>query len=248
MVRFKRFFSIDSAKAVKAQSYGWLNAINYMAPAGTAGVGNLCPHASPGCLAICLGWHSGHAAMVAKGKRLNAVRRSRIAKAKMFMSDRTAFMSEAIAAIKRAQITARNKGLKLCVRLNGATDIGWEGIRLADEYAAGNIFDLFPDIQFVDYTKNKRRALNFAGAKMPTNYHLTFSRSETNEADCLEVLAAGGQVAVVSSLTRPDNWNGYPTIDGDAHDLRHLNPRGHVVWLSPKGRKAMADKSGFVLR
>ena len=35
------FFSLDSPKAIKAQAYGYLNAINYMAPASTAGVGNL---------------------------------------------------------------------------------------------------------------------------------------------------------------------------------------------------------------
>ena len=29
---FPRFFSVDSPKAVKAQKYGWLNAINYMSP------------------------------------------------------------------------------------------------------------------------------------------------------------------------------------------------------------------------
>ena len=63
-MQFKRFFSLDSAKAIKAREYGYLNAINYMAPASTAGVGNLCPHASAGCLALCLGWYSGQAGMV----------------------------------------------------------------------------------------------------------------------------------------------------------------------------------------
>ena len=28
---FQRFFSLDSAKAIKAREYGYLNAINYMA-------------------------------------------------------------------------------------------------------------------------------------------------------------------------------------------------------------------------
>ena len=132
-VQFKRFFSVDSPKAVKAESYGWLNAINYMAPASTAGVGNLCPHASPGCLALCLGWYSGQAGIVSKGTGArignNGARKSRAAKARLFMHDRKAFMAEMVAGIERAQREAARKGLKLCVRLNGATDIAWERMR-----------------------------------------------------------------------------------------------------------------------
>ena len=51
-----------------------------------------------------------------------------------------------------------------------------------------------------------------------------------------------------SPVTFPAEYLGYPVIDGDRHDLRHLDGRGVVVALSPKGRKAKADKSGFVVR
>ena len=57
-LRFKRFFSVDSPKAIKAKKFRYLNAINYMAPHKSAGIGNLCPHASPGCIALCLGRES----------------------------------------------------------------------------------------------------------------------------------------------------------------------------------------------
>ena len=53
-VQFRRFFSTDNPKALKAQKLGWLNAINYLAPHRLAGVGNLCPNASAGCVALCL--------------------------------------------------------------------------------------------------------------------------------------------------------------------------------------------------
>ena len=56
-----RIFSTDSPKAIKADKYGYLNAIHYMAPADLAGVGNLCPFLSTGCKALCLGAHSGAA-------------------------------------------------------------------------------------------------------------------------------------------------------------------------------------------
>jgi hypothetical protein len=248
-----RFFSIDSPKAIKAQALGWLNAINYMAPASTAGVGNLCPHASPGCLALCLGWYSGQAAMLSNDKLetgSNATRNSRVRKARLFMQDRQEFMRQMVRGIEACVHKANRLDLNLCVRPNGATDIAWEGVR----YNGMTIFETFPTVQFVDYTKNYKRMLRFCNHMLPKNYHLTFSRSETNEAECLNVLRAGGAVAVVfeASLKRDlvdiGRWQGWPVFDGDKSDLRHLDPGGHVIALSPKGRKAKADASGFVVR
>ena len=246
-----RFLSIDSPKAIKAQGYGYINAINYMAPAATAGVGNLCPHASPGCLALCLGWYSGQAAMLANHELetgSNATRLSRQRKAQLFMRDRPEFMRQLVRAIEAAQRRAQRSGLKLCVRLNGATDIAWEAV-------APVLFVAFPWVQFVDYTKSVKRALrSVTDRRWPSNYHLTFSRSETNEDDCKRVLEAGGNVAVVFRGDKPTLFMGAPVIDGDAHDLRHLDPRagkisegGVIIGLTPKGRKARTDVSGFVV-
>ena len=232
---FRRFFSCDNPKAIKAQKFGWMNAINYMAPHSSAGVGDLCGNASAGCIALCLGEHSGNAALYP------TVMQSRIRKAQWFMKDRKAFIAEMRKHIHCAKRQARKAKLKLCIRLNGATDLAWEGL-------APDVFADWPDTQFVDYTKSVKRALAYAAGKMPANYHLTFSRSETNEAQCLEVLRAGGNVAVVSSLPMPEKYLGYAVINGDESDLRHLDPRNVVVWLTPKGNKAKQDKSGFVLR
>jgi hypothetical protein len=246
-----RFFSIDSPKAIKANKYGYVNAINYMAPANTAGAGNLCPHASPGCLALCLGWFSGQAGMLSNAELEhgdNAARDSRARKARAFMHDRGAFMLRMFAGIQACQRKAARLGLKLCVRPNGATDITWESIRFTYGDSQVTIVDLFHDTQFVDYTKNYRRMLRFCEGKLPRNYHLTFSRSETNETECLDVLSKGGNVAVVSSLAMPTEYWGHRVINGDLHDLRHLDAKNVVVWLTPKGRKAKADRSGMVLR
>lgn len=239
-----RIFSMDSAKAIKAQTYGYLNAIHYMAPASLSGV-NLCPHASPACIAACLGWTSGQAGMVKTDEQINSVRASRIAKARRFMSDRQGYLADVAASIHNAERKAEREGLKLCVRLNGSTDISWEGLRFDNGMT---LIEMFPHIQFVDYTKSKRRAIFNATGFHPANYHLTFSRSEINEADCIEVLNAGGNVAVVFNV-KPATWCGFPVVDGDAHDLRHLDPKGgYVIALSPKGRKAKKDTSGFVVR
>ena len=234
-----RIFSVDNPKAAKAQSYGWLNAIHYMAPHKLAGVGNLCGDASPGCIKICLGQHSGAAIYYP------SVIQSRIAKARRFMRERAAYMRDMARAIEAAYRKAQRDGLLLCVRPNGSTDLAWEGLKGDDGLS---LVAAFPSIQFTDYTKSFKRAMAHAQGKMPANYHLTFSHSETNAAQCLQILAAGGNVAIVFANALPDTWNGFPVINGDLHDLRHLDPRGVVVGLSPKGPKAKRDQSGFVVR
>lgn len=233
-----RIFSIDNPKAVKAQSYGWLNAIHYMAPHRLAAVGNLCGDASPGCIELCLGAHSGAAIYYP------SVMRSRIAKAKRFMKDRKAYMRDMRKAIIAAAKLAARKAMRLCVRPNGSTDLAWEAIR-DDEGLT--LPERFPAIQFTDYTKSFKRALAHAQGKLPANVHLTFSRSETNEEQCKLVLAAGGNVAVVFRGAIPATYLGALVINGDEHDLRHLDPRGVIVGLTPKGPAARRDKSGFVV-
>jgi hypothetical protein len=235
-------FAVDSSpKAVKAQGYGYLNAIHYLAPAKLSGV-NVCPKASPACKALCLGWFSGHSGMVADDAQINPTRQARIDKTLAFMKHRAAYLQIIARQIERQQRRADRRGFKLCVRLNGSSDIAWEGIRLDN---GQNLFERFPNVEFVDYTKIVSRFKR----KLPPNYHLTLSRSETNEKECLDALARGINVAVVFER-KPTKWHGFECVDGDEHDLRQLDPRGKrgvVIALSPKGRKAKQDQSGFVV-
>jgi hypothetical protein len=105
-------------------------------------------------------------------------------------------------------------------------------------------------VQFYDYTKDHGR-LSF-DYPLPDNYHLTYSRSETNEAIALEILASGrANVAVVFSGELPETWNGFRVVSGVDHDLRFTDPMpscrygGNVVGLIALG-KAKKDTSGFV--
>lgn len=275
--KWPRLFSTDSAKAAKASGYGYLNAIHYMAPHTSAGVGNLCSHASPQCIALCLGTHSGQAAMVKDLENgTNATRESRKLKARLFMAHRNEYLNRLARDIVKLERKAKREGLTLCVRLNGSTDIAWERISFqiddktsallasrnicpsfagkCDEILthAGRVMtllQLFPDIQFVDYTKNPNRM-----GKAPSNLHLTLSYSGNNLADCIAALKRGHNVATVFGEGLPREWCGHSVIDGDLHDLRHLDPicpngeRGIVVGLSPKGLTAKRDTSGFVVR
>ena len=234
-IRFKRFFSTDSAKAIKADKFGYLNGINYMAPHDTGGAGNLCPHSTAGCRALCLGMYSGQAAMVTDLETgTNATRESRMRKAQYFMNDRKAFLAEMTWHIQDLAKKAKRKGKTLAIRPNGSTDINFSGIARR-----------FPDTQFIDYTKSLQRVLD---KKRPANYHLTFSLSETNKAEALQALAAGFNVATVFGNGQPKRYLGHDVIDGTLHDLRHLDPSPCIVGLDPKGKKAKNDTSGFVVR
>jgi hypothetical protein len=234
-IQFKRFFSTDSAKAIKADKFGYLNGINYMAPHDTGGAGNLCPHSTAGCRALCLGMYSGQAAMVTDIEHgTNATRESRIRKAQYFMNDRKAFMAEMTWHIQKLAAQAKIANKTLAIRPNGSTDINF-----------ANIARNFPKTQFIDYTKSLQRVLD---KKRPANYHLTFSLSETNKAEALQALKAGFNVAVVFGNGQPKRYLGHDVIDGTVHDLRHLDPSPVIVGLDPKGAKAKADQSGFVVR
>src|SRR5215831_1749838 len=210
-----RIFSIDSPKAIKADKWGYLNPIHYMAP-HTFGSSaerkfNLCSHASPACIENCLGLHSGQASMVPQGEadtnKTQKVRASRIAKAQRFMFQRAAYLLDVVRSIDNLIKRGKKLKKKLCVRMNGCTDVAYEGIRftivrdakgkavqvLLGGNGSKNIFDHYPKIQFCDYTKNHTR---FARC-LPRNYCLTLSRSELNETHCLEALARGVNVAVI---------------------------------------------------
>ena len=222
--------SIDTnAKTVKGQSKGYLTGILYLAPGRLSGLVNVCPHASKACDALCL-YYAGRGAF-------NSVQKARTAKTVFYVKDRESFLSTLKDNVASVIRKAKSKGMRATVRLNGTSDIGWERY---------SVIQAFKRTRFYDYTKNPKRMHAFLDGQMPSNYSLTFSRSEENEAECLAILARGGNVAVVFRKTLPKTWQGYRVINGDKNDLRFLDPKGVVVGLKAKG-KAKADTTGFVV-
>jgi hypothetical protein len=132
-------------------------------------------------------------------------------------------------------------------RLNGTSDIRYEKIKVRDNK---NIFELYPDVQFYDYTKNPER---FKGV-LPNNYHLTFSRSETNHDIAMKLLDNGYNVAMVFNNI-PMEYKGYKVISGDNDDLTFLKPKGVILGLNYKNNTGksselankFARESGFVI-
>lgn len=201
--------------------------ILYLAPADTILTHNLCPFASPGCKAGCL-YKAGHG-------RFSNVQEARINKTKFWAYDRAKFYAQL--AIELQKIEKRK--VKTAIRLNGTSDV--DHIDLLYRYTKINFLNsryLF----FYDYTKN----INTYKKYINSNYHLTFSMSETNFDLVHEVLKLGGNVAAVFRNFLPDTFMNYKVINGDLSDLRINDPKNVVVGLIAKG-DAKKDTSGFVI-
>ena len=219
-------------KTIKSEKVGVLTGIIYMAPYNLSGK-NVCPAASAGCAAACLNT-AGRGAM-------NVVQRARLKKTNSFFEDRSQFLQDLALEIGKLQRQAQAKGLKAAVRLNGTSDLPYEKYKVGD--TGKNIMELFPDVQFYDYTKLENRIV---GQQLPANYHLTFSRAEDNDHKLDDVLKHTS-AAVVFSGELPETWRGYPVIDGDEHDARFTDAgAGVIIGLTAKG-KARHDASGFVV-
>jgi len=206
----------------------------HLAPHTSSGK-NVCTSASKGCASACL-YFSGFGSYP-------FVQRARIKKTQLFHADKKAFMRTLIEEVETAIRRTKKNGLTPCFRLNLTSDIAWESIKIDGK----NIMEMYPDVQFYDYGKNLKRMIKFLMGEMPKNYHLTFSRSESNQSACEIVLGMGGNVAMVFKDKIPETYMGKPVVGGDSHDLRFLDPKGSIIGLIAKGRKGKADTSGFVI-
>jgi len=224
-------------KTVKSEKVGVLTGIIYMAPYNLSGK-NVCPGASAGCAAACLNT-AGRGAM-------GVVQKARLKKTNRFFEDRQQFLWDLAGEISNLERQAKAKGLKAAVRLNGTSDLPYERYKLSGTKRRDsdkNIMEMFPNVQFYDYTKLENRIV---GQTLPANYHLTFSRAEDNDHKLEDVLKHTS-AAVVFSGELPETWRGYPVIDGDEHDARFTDAGpGVIIGLTAKG-KARHDSSGFVV-
>lgn len=235
MKNFKTLLGTQNAKTIKGEDLNVITGIMYLAPADLVKGLNLCPFASKGCKQACL--------FTAGRGKFNNVKDARYNKTVLFRDNLEFFMESLVNDISKNYKSATRKGKQFAVRLNGTSDISWESYKNKD---GKNIFEIFPNIQFYDYTKNFTRIEALTGKW--SNYHLTFSMSESkrNQIEAIKLLNLGVNVAVVFSSELPENFKGFKVIDGDKHDLRFLDPKGgFVVGLKAKG-EAKKDKSGFV--
>jgi len=226
-----KLLSTANPKIQKGTKMGYLSFILHLAPSDLSGK-NTCPKATAGCIAACLNT-AGRGGMFKKGETTNMIQKARIRKTQYFFNNRAEFMIDLANDIKKAIRFAERKGLTPVFRLNGTSDLSWEKYEVIEGY---NIFEMFPNVQFYDYTK----VLGRKTAQYP-NYHLTFSKADGNDSDVAEALMQGMSVVAVYDQI-PE---GVPSADET--DLRFLDPKGTMLGLKAKGR-AKKDYSGFVIR
>lgn len=222
----------SSTKTIKGQKIGYLTGIVYLVPDV-----KLCPHAKlAGCFDGCLN-SAGRGAF-------DSVQNARKAKTQFFYDNRQAFLLSLAADVWSFKNKAAKLGLTPLIRPNGTSDIPYENLTVIDKQ---NIFQLFPDVQFYDYTKHPSRNLD---GKTCGNYDLTYSFSAiTPKPISIKGLTNphNSRTAVVfqKQVEIPSTFRTWPVIDGDDTDVRHIEPKSVVVALYAKGR-AKRDSSGFV--
>ena len=233
-----KYLSYSNTKTIKGEKLGVKTAILYLSPGSISGV-NLCPFASEGCLSACL-YTAGMGVF-------SNVKASRMKKTQLFLSDRKAFVELLKIDIRSHIKRAEKEGMNPAVRLNGTSDVAWELEKGLDGL---NLMESFPDVAFYDYTKSPIRALKYQLGKLPSNYHLTFSRSESNQTQ-VDSLIGKVNIAMVFSTKKgfplPLEYMGRKVVDGDETDARFLDEKGVIVGLRSKG-SGKKDSSGFVIQ
>jgi len=210
----------------------YFSRIMYLAPSDLAdGVKTTCPYAKIAmCEEPCLN-------TAGLGGVYSSIQRARIRKTLLFFYEYDIFMEQLVSDITKFEKECDKLGKQPSLRLNGTSDIQWE----YQEVNGKNMFDMFPNIQFYDYTKIPTRKINGIDT-----YHLTWSYSEANKKYAKLFDTVPNNKAVVFRKTLPSFFKGLKVIDGDKHDMRFLDEDNVVVGLKAKG-KAKKDYSGFVI-
>jgi hypothetical protein len=238
-----KLLSTGNPKVLKGLKQGFNTYILHLAPYNVSGY-QTCPKATAGCAAACLNT-AGRGGMFKRGETTNTIQEARKRKTRLFFEARGEFMALLVKDIELAIKQSERLGLVPVIRLNGTSDLAFEKYEVVrGGKLFRNIFSAFPTIQFYDYTKILGRKISNV-----SNYSLTFSAADGNDADVAKAIQQGYNVAVVfgikKTLPMPAEYMGLPVFNGDESDLRFLDPKGVVVGLYAKG-KAKKDTTGFV--
>jgi hypothetical protein len=224
----------NSTKHEKAFKFDELVYTIYFAPAKMSGY-EVCPMRSDECTLLCLN-ESGRNKMDTK---VNTINNSRIKKTKLFFEEREFLVRWIIDEIKSAKAKAENLGYSFSVRLNNTSDITPESFYINDNGTKKNLLEIFPDVQFYDYTKvSKRLEL----VKKYKNYDITFSYSGTNMTECLSMLSNNVRVAMVFNKV-PENYMNFKVVDGDKYDMRYRDEKNVIIGLKFKRVRNKLDQN-----
>jgi hypothetical protein len=226
-----------SVKHLKAGKFGEITYALYLAPADSSGY-EVCPGRTKECTMFCLN-ESGMNTMAqdVRGEHIND---SRITKTRLFFEHREFFMECLTYEIKAAQRKAIRMTYQFSVRINNTSDISPMDFHLNGQ----NILEMFPEVQFYEYTKVPDRVQLMETYK---NYDVTFSYTGFNLTKCQEMLLNKIRVAVVFKIV-PENFWGYPVIDGDLNDLRYRNEAVIIGLKYKRVRTKLTSNIKFVVQ
>jgi hypothetical protein len=225
-----------NAKTIKSAKTGALVASHQMSPATESvahGGVNMCAEASAGCAGACL----KNAGMNVMPTHMLA----RINKTVWWVREPERYHIQLNKEVQAHRRKAERLGLEAWVRPNTLSDQP----RMAIQAATDN-----PDVGFYDYTKRLKWWAKHRD-KMPDNYFVVLSRSESNHERWLSMMRTGEWVgAVVFDGPMPDTYLGFPVVDGTKDDSVWLSPPGTVRGLQLIGTnkaKQAARESGFAV-
>ena len=203
-------------------------------------------------------WACRRACLIGTGNNYQPMSfKTKFAKSTALKEDPVAFCAMLAMNIDQFQRAQRKAGKQAFVRLNMLSDIPWEIV-------FPDLFNLFPNVQFYDYTKVGVHKRN-----IPRNYDLTFSFNGINEGLCREALEVGHRIATVfvsADASRTpykkdqrvtfeealDHFGGVlhkpfgadmdvALVNGNENDFRPIDPAPSVVFLSYKGPKGVPE-------
>jgi len=227
----------ETSKHKKSKKYGELTLTLYLAPGNTSGH-EVCAGRTAECSKLCLNESGMNTMVTTKGDVIND---SRITKTKLFFEQKEFFMGWLVSEIEAAQRKANRMTFKLSIRLNNTSDISPEDFVLNGV----NILEMFPEVQFYDYTKVASRVDLMKKYK---NYDLTYSYTGYNLKECQQMLLNKIRVAVVFKNV-PEVWEGVKVVDGDKYDMRYKDDHAVIVGLKYKRvRTKLSSKIKFVVQ
>jgi len=216
-----------TTKHKKGFKYNELNYSLYLSPAKSSGY-EVCPGRTDECTRLCLN-ESGMNTMTQKVKG-DVINACRITKTRLFIENREYFVRWMIDEIMSTKKKAEKLGYGFNVRINNTSDIDPRTMSIRENGIVKNVLDIFPDVQFYDYTKVAGRT---AILERYPNYDLTYSFTGYNWDVCLNMLNGGIRVAVVF-MKVPETYEGYPVIDGDLYDNRTKDAGPVIIGLKYK--------------
>lgn len=211
--------------AKSAKKAGVMTFVMHLAPHVLSGF-NTCASAMDACIKACLDQSGNPAAGDAK-------RAARIARTQAYFRARKLFLALLKIEINSAIKKAKRANMDCAFRLNGTSDIRWEGARFD---CGTTVPDYITEqgASIYDYTKHANR-------RAPEYYDLTFSFLG-DESRALAAYESGMNIAIIfdvrrnKALPRAFKLGGYviPIHDADEHDARFLDPRGVICGLRYK--------------